>query len=109
MTTKKEGNKAKANDKTWTKGKSGNPGGRSPRVGPNGETVSQLARAKTKEMLGVLEELALNKAVEPRDRISAANSYLARAWGAVKASTEGEEPKTDLADVIAKLISQLPS
>lgn len=96
---------------SWTKGKSGNPGGRSPRVGPNGETLAELARAKTKEMLGVLEEIALDKTAEKKDRITAANSVLARGWGSVRpASDDPDNPdKPDLAETLARLIHALPS
>jgi len=67
-------------------GQSGNPGGRSPRVGPNGETVAQLARAHTAEaverlvrvMRGADDDLAL-KAVQ---------AILDRGWGKPKESVD---------------------
>lgn len=76
------------NNATWTKGKSGNPGGRSPRVGPNGETIAQLARAHTTDALATLVEVCNNKGLEPRDRVSAANAILDRGWGKPKESVE---------------------
>lgn len=75
---------------TFQKGKSGNPGGRSPRVGPNGETITQLARAHTAEALATLVEVCNAKANEPRDRIAAANAILDRGWGKPKESVDLE-------------------
>lgn len=77
-----------ANGSTWQKGQSGNPGGRSPRVGPNGETIAQLARAHTADAIATLVEICNNKGVEPRDRVSAANAILDRGWGKPKESVE---------------------
>jgi hypothetical protein len=73
---------------TFKKGQSGNPGGRSPRVGPNGETVSQLARQHTADAIACLAEIVNGKANEPRDRINAANALLDRGWGKPKESME---------------------
>jgi len=83
MTEKK---KPRTGPKTWKPGQSGNPGGRSPRVGPNGETVAQLARAHTAEaverlvrvMRGADDDLAL-KAVQ---------AILDRGWGKPKESVD---------------------
>lgn len=72
----------------WEKGKSGNPGGRSPRVGPNGETLAELARVHTADALNTLVEVCNGKANEPRDRITAANYILDRGWGKAKESVE---------------------
>lgn len=69
-----------ANKATWQKGKSGNPGGRSPRVGPNGETLAELARGKTVEMLNIMVTLA-QSAVDEELRFKAADSILSRGWG----------------------------
>lgn len=81
--TKKD-TKKHANAATWGAGKSGNPGGRSPRVGPNGETVAQLARQHTAEMVEVLVEVARDK-LHPQ-RVAAANAILDRGWGKPKES-----------------------
>lgn len=97
-----------ANRGSFKKGQSGNPGGRSPRVTPDGKTITELARAHTVEMLNVLKTLAEDKSVEPRDRIVAANSVLARGWGAVKTSTEGDD-SPGIADILAELIAKLPA
>lgn len=69
------------NKTTWTKGKSGNPGGRSPRTGPNGESLTELCRVVTAEAVDVLKKLMLNDGVEPKDRITAAIALLDRGWG----------------------------
>lgn len=76
-----------ANATTFKKGQSGNPGGRSPRVGPNGETLTQLARAKTLEMFNVLVELT-EPQHEPDLRFRAACAVLDRGWGKPKESVD---------------------
>lgn len=85
---------------TFKKGQSGNPGGRSPRVGPNGETITQLARAHTAEALATLVEVCNGKGNEPRDRVSAANAILDRGWGKAKESVEVDANVTSNAPVI---------
>lgn len=66
---------------SFQKGKSGNPGGRSPRIGPNGETAAQLARVHTVEAIECLVEVVNNKKAMPIARVSAANALLDRGWG----------------------------
>lgn len=83
-----EKKKPRTGPTTWAKGQSGNPGGRSPRVGPNGETIAQLARAHTTEALATLVEVCTGKANEPRDRVAAANAILDRGWGKPKESVD---------------------
>jgi hypothetical protein len=73
---------------TWAKGKSGNPGGRSPRVGPNGESIAELARMHTTEALATLVEVCMSRGNEPRDRVAAANAILDRGWGKPKESMD---------------------
>jgi hypothetical protein len=85
---------------TFQKGQSGNPGGRSPRVGPNGETIAQLARVHTAEALTTLVEVCNGKAHEPRVRIAAANAILDRGWGKPKESVEVDANVTSNAPVI---------
>lgn len=80
--------KANPGSSRFKKGQSGNPGGRSPRVGPNGETVAQLARLHTQEAIDCLVEVVTGKANEPRDRISAANALLDRGWGKPRESVD---------------------
>lgn len=87
MTAKKDTAKH-ANATTWGPGKSGNPGGRSPRVGPNGETVAELARGHTAECVACLAEIVNGKANEPPHRIAAANALLDRGWGKPKESVD---------------------
>ena len=98
-----------ANATTFQKGRSGNPGGRSPKVGPNGETLTQLARAKTAEALAVLDELMKSKAVEPKDRIAAAIALLDRGWGKPGNMDQDGNDKPDLATTLAELIAKLPA
>lgn len=74
------------NEKTWEPGQSGNPGGRSPRVGPNGETVAQLARAHTAGAIDTL--VALFDNADPDVKMRAANSILDRGWGKPKESVD---------------------
>lgn len=71
-----------ANSTTWQKGKSGNPGGRSPRIGPNGETAAQLARMHTAEAIQTLAEGL--KAPEWQIRVACAQALLDRGWGKPK-------------------------
>lgn len=96
------------NAATWGKGKSGNPGGRSPRVGPNGETLTQLCRAKTAALIDRAYEIALNKATEPKDALTAIFGLLDRGWGKPKEADEGEGGKADLNKVLSDLIAKLP-
>lgn len=84
--TKKK--KPRSGPTTWAKGQSGNPGGRSPRVGPNGETVAELARAHTAKAIKTLVEVMTARANEPKDRIAAANALLDRGWGKPKESVD---------------------
>ncbi len=86
MTEKKR--KPRCGPTTWEKGKSGNPGGRSPRVGPNGETVAELARMHTANAIATLAEVCNGLGNEPRDRIAAANALLDRGWGKPKESVD---------------------
>ena len=71
---------------TWEPGKSGNPGGRSPRVGPNGETVAELARAHTATAIEALVRVVTND-VHPQ-QVAAANALLDRGWGKPKESVD---------------------
>ena len=107
MTTEKKNPAPHTGPTTWTKGKSGNPGGRSPRIGPNGETAAQLARVHTVEAIDVLREVMMDKKATPVARVSAANGMLDRGWGKPKDEDAGDKP--DLAAVLADLISKLPS
>ena len=76
------------NKTTWAKGASGNPGGQSPRVGPNGETLAEMARAYTVDAVKVLVEVMQAVAHEPKDRITAALALLDRGWGKPKESVD---------------------
>ena len=67
------------NAATWVKGKSGNPGGRSPRIGPNGETAAQLARMHTAEAIQTLADGL--KAPEWQIRVACSQALLDRGWG----------------------------
>lgn len=69
------------NATTWEKGVSGNPGGRSPRIGPNGETASQLARMYTVEAITCLATIVNDKNAMVLARVAAANALLDRGWG----------------------------
>jgi hypothetical protein len=88
------------NQTSWKKGQSANPGGRSPRVGPNGESISELARTHTTEALQTLVEICNAKLNEPRDRITAANAILDRGWGKSKESVEVAANVTTNAPII---------
>lgn len=69
------------NPKTWKAGQSGNPGGRSPRVGPNGETIVQLCRAKTADLIERAARIALDNTTEHKDALTAIFGLLDRGWG----------------------------
>lgn len=86
MTEKKP--KPRSGKTTWKPGQSGNPGGRSPRVGPNGESLAELARGHTADCVRVLAEVMLAVQNEPKDRIVAAVALLDRGWGKPKESVE---------------------
>jgi hypothetical protein len=76
------------NAKTWEKGKSGNPGGRSPKVGPNGETIVQLCRAHTADLIKRAYEIAMDKATDPKDALTAIFGICDRGWGKPTESIE---------------------
>lgn len=80
--------KDNANKTTWAKGKSGNPGGRSPRVGPNGETLAELIRGRTLELVERAFDIALSPATETKDATSAIFGLLDRGWGKPKESVD---------------------
>lgn len=66
---------------TFKKGKSGNPGGRSPRIGPNGETAAQLARMHTADAFRWLVEVGENQRSPAMARVAAAIAIHDRGWG----------------------------
>ena len=68
-----------ANSASFQKGKSGNPGGRSPRIGPNGETAAQLARVHTADAIKTLADGL--KAPEWQVRVACSQALLDRGWG----------------------------
>jgi hypothetical protein len=96
---------AKSNT-TWEKGKSGNPGGRSPRVGPNGETWTQLLRSRTQQAATRLFELMADS--DPEIALKAIGIWAPYAWGKPKEQNEDGSDKPDLAQTLAKLIEKLP-
>lgn len=86
--TEKKKPKPRVGPTTWAKGKSGNPGGRSPRVGPNGETIVELCRAKTAELIERAYAIAMHPATEPKDALVACFGLLDRGWGKPKESVD---------------------
>ncbi|MBV7475384.1 hypothetical protein [Pseudoxanthomonas sp. PXM05] len=78
------------NRTSWEKGKSANPGGRSPRMGPNGESLTELCRAHTVDAIKALSEIMQQVTNEPKDRISAAVALLDRGWGKPKEAIDVE-------------------
>ena len=74
---------------TWTKGKSGNPGGRSPRVGPNGETLASMIRARTLELVNRAFDIALDKQTETKEALSAIFGLLDRGHAKPKEADDG--------------------
>lgn len=76
------------NKTTWQKGKSGNPGGRSPRVGPNGETLAEMIRGRSLELVNRAFDIALSPATEAKDAIAACFGLLDRGWGKPKESVD---------------------
>lgn len=98
--------KANPGSSKFKPGQSGNPGGRSPRVGPNGETAAQLARLHTADAISTLAEGL--KQPDWQIRVQCANSLLQRGWGTPKPDEDGKD-KPDIAEVLEKLIDKLPS
>lgn len=76
--------KPRSGPTTWKPGQTGNPGGRSPRVGPNGESLTELCRAHTTDAIKALHDIMQAAANEPKDRITAALALLDRGWGKPK-------------------------
>lgn len=83
---------------TFKKGKSGNPGGRSPRIGPNGETAAELARKHTVDAIKTLADGL--KAPDWHIRVACSNSLLQRGWGAPKEFIELDATVKSSAPVI---------
>ena len=100
--------KPRSGPTTWAKGKSGNPGGRSPKVGPNGETWTQLLRAMTPEAAERIKRLITS----PDDEIAIKGlaMWMPYAWGKPAESKNPDEPgKVDMATVLSDLIAKLPA
>lgn len=91
---------------SWKPGQTGNPGGRSPRVGPNGETLAQLSRIYTPEVLERLMKII--RAPDDEIALKAIAIWAERAWGKPKAAEEDGEGKSDLSTVLTQLIDKLP-
>ena len=70
----------------FKKGQSGNPGGRSPRVGPNGETVAQLARLHTADCIARMVQVL--RGHDDDLALKAAQALLDRGWGKPKESMD---------------------
>lgn len=98
-----------ANAATWQKGKSGNPGGRSPRVGPNGETLVQLCRARTAELVQRAFDISLSPNTDPKDALFGIFGLLDRGWGKPKEQEDPGGGKDDLGKALLELIAKLPS
>ncbi|HEV2679154.1 MAG TPA: hypothetical protein VGV14_01515 [Rhodanobacter sp.] len=80
--------KDKKNATSFQCGKSGNPGGRSPKVGPNGETITALCRAKTVDLIERAFAIATSATTEPKDALAACFGLLDRGWGKPKESVD---------------------
>lgn len=98
--------KPRSGPTTWAPGKSANPGGRSPRVGPNGETLAQLSRIYTPEVLERLMKII--RAPDDEIALKAIAIWAERAWGKPKPAEEDGEGKSDLSTVLTQLIDKLP-
>ncbi len=83
MTEKNEKRRTKT---TWKPGKSGNPGGRSPRVGPNGETWTELLRSRTQQAAERLFKLIEDP--DPEIALKAISVWAPYAWGKPKETVE---------------------
>ena len=77
---------ARAPDGRFSKGKSGNPGGR-PR---DEQKVAELARSYTREAIETLAEL-MRSGKDERVRGTAAQALLDRGWGKPKVEVVGDE------------------
>lgn len=80
--------KPRGNATSWKKGQSGNPGGDTPRIGPNGEKLTDLIRGRTLELVNRAFEIALDRATEPKDALVACFGLLDRGWGKPKESVD---------------------
>ena len=83
----------------WTKGQSGNPGGRS----KTPDDVKSLARAATADAIACLVRIVRNPKAPPSAQVSAADSLLNRAWG------RPEQAVSVSADVTGSLVDVLAS
>ena len=94
----------------YTKGQSGNPGGR-PRITDKKlvSDIRELARTHSKEALETLVAVMKSKSASPGARLTAANSLLDRAWGKPQQTIEATVTTTfdgmtddELRDFIAR-------
>lgn len=68
----------------FVKGKSGNPGGRTPLVTKDGKTITELARGKTEGAINTLVAIMEDHNASAAARVSAASTLLDRGWGRAK-------------------------
>ena len=97
--------KDKKNATSFKPGQSGNPGGRSPRVGPNGETWTQLMRGYSPEAAERFKKLLFS--TDDNVSLKAFGLWIPYAWGKPPEIDGNDKP--DLASVLTDLIAKLPS
>src|SRR5690349_19796295 len=78
----------------WSKGQSGNPGGRAKAVLPDGRSLMDLAREHTPKAVKALVEVLDHPTASEAAKVSAATAILDRGWGRPKQDL-GIELKSD--------------
>lgn len=90
----------------WKPGQSGNPSGR-PKLSQEEESAISLSREFSPDAVRALHEIAIDRRLDPRARVVAANSLLDRAFGKPKETTETtvKHDRRDEASVLAELVA----
>ena len=96
----------------WTKGQSGNPGGR-----PRGEgDIRELARKHTSSAVRTLAAIMNDASAAPSARVGAASALLDRGWGrpaqTINANLDANKPMVDerllasMGDLLDKFVAE---
>lgn len=97
----------KRGNPNWTKGQSGNPGGRPKEIGH----VRELARQHTEEAIRTLAAIMTDKGAKETARVAAAEALLDRGWGKAPQEMKIDSTQTvtvaNLEDIIREELAKV--